>query len=326
MMHRVSGLKSEDSASVIVQYSLRPGRTAELLRALGDIEPSNSTFSGLIGTDVQLDPSGAAATVVWNFTSMDEARSWAQGDKLAAMATALSGALNSAPLSNVIVNPSSGTASTKVITTLVKPGNDAWFSDWQGRMAATEQAFPGYLGQRVQAPVPGVNPHWVTVLAFDTPASAAAWENSPERQALVEEAASRIEHFDIRPANSAFESWFAKTDGGGSPPPAWKLSAIVLLVLYPIVMLEFFTLNHLTQDDLKLTLPVGVFIGNAVSVAITGFLLIPFASKRLNWWLVPPVNDARRRTWQGGLLVLALYAVSVLIFWLLVRAFPWLQP
>lgn len=290
------------------------------------MEATQASVPGLTGMDIQLDPSGVAPTVVWSFASTEQARSWAQGADLAATTTALSGMLTAAPLSNVIVNPASGSASTKVITTLVKPGDDAWFSDWQGRMAATEQAFPGYLGQRVQAPVPGVNPHWVTVLAFDTPENAAAWENSPERAALVNESAPHIERFDIRPANSAFESWFAKTDGGGSPPPAWKLSAIVLLVLYPIVMLEFFTLNHLTQDDLKLALPVGVFIGNAVSVAITGFLLIPFASRLLNWWLVPPESDSRRRTWQGGLLVLGLYAVSVLVFWILVRALPWLQP
>ncbi|MEX1209469.1 MAG: hypothetical protein WEA35_01200, partial [Candidatus Nanopelagicales bacterium] len=178
---------------------------------------------------------------------------------------------------------------------------------------------------RVQAPVPGVNADWVAIVAFDAEDDLKRWEASPERQALIQESVPHIDRYDVRPATSAFESWFAKDDSGIKPPPAWKLSAIVLLVLYPIVMLEVFTLNHVTKA-LNMDPALGIFIGNFLSVAITGFLLIPWTSSLLNWWLVPPEALARKRTTQGGLLVAALYAISVVIFAALILRFPALLP
>jgi hypothetical protein len=51
---------------------------------------------------------------------------------------------------------------------------------------------------------------------------------------------------------------------------------IVLLTLYPIVMLEQMFLNPL-WDSLSLDMAEAIFIGNQLSVAATGFLLIPLA-------------------------------------------------
>ena len=67
---------------------------------------------------------------------------------------------------------------------------------------------------------------------------------------------------------------------------------------------------------------LGVFIGNAVSVAITGFLLIPWASKRLEWWLVPADSVKVRVARQGGLIVGCLYAISVMLFALIIWVVP----
>ena len=139
------------------------------------------------------------------------------------------------------------------------------------------------------------------------------------------ESTPHIERFAVRPANSAFESWFASSERGVKPPPGWKLSAIVLLVLYPIVMLEVFTLNHILKA-IGVETALSIFIGNAISVAITGFLLIPWASKLLNWWLVPPESSAAKRTAIGAGLVIGLYAVSVIIFAILIAVYPQLLP
>lgn len=94
---------------------------------------------------------------------------------------------------------------TSVITTRVKAGQDSWFAEWQGRIGAAQQQFPGYVGQRVQAPIPGVNADWVAIIAFDTSEHLRAWTDSPERKALVSESAPYIERYDVRTANSAFE-------------------------------------------------------------------------------------------------------------------------
>jgi antibiotic biosynthesis monooxygenase (ABM) superfamily enzyme len=314
------------SASFVVQYRLRAGASREFSRLFGDLTDSLSTAGGFEGTEVHFDAAGTSPTVVWRFATVDEARTWSKSATMETFERSLEPYSVSAPVHNVILNAGRSGAASTVITTRVKPGSDSWFADWQGRMGAAQQQFPGYVGQRVQAPVPGVNADWVAIVAFDSPEDLRVWTDSPERQALVTESEPYVERYYVRPADSAFESWFAKSDAGGKPPPGWKLSAIVLLVLYPIVMLEFFTLNHLTVDVLHLNPALGVFIGNAISVAITGFLLIPWASKLLNWWLVPPEVDASRRTRQGTLVVLGLYAISVIVFWVVVARFPQLMP
>lgn len=314
------------SASFVVQYRLRAGASREFSRLFGDLTDNLSTAGGFEGTEVHFDAAGTSPTVVWRFATVDEARTWSKSATMETFERSLEPYSVAKPVHNVLINPAPSTSASTVITTRVKKGSDTWFADWQGRMGAAQQQFPGYIGQRVQAPVPGTNNDWVAIVAFDSAEDLQRWEASPERQALVTESEPYVERYYVRPADSAFESWFAKSDAGGKPPPGWKLSAIVLLVLYPIVMLEFFTLNHLTVDVLHLNPALGVFIGNAISVAITGFLLIPWASKLLNWWLVPPEVDASRRTRQGTLVVLGFYAISVIVFWVVVARFPQLMP
>jgi hypothetical protein len=314
------------SASFVVQYRIQASHIGDFTRMVGELGPSAASAAGFLGTDLHLEPTGTSPTVVWRFANIEQARLWQSSPALASFETGLEGFSTAKPVHNVLVNAGGAGAASTVITTRVKPGSDSWFAEWQGRMGAAQQQFPGYVGQRVQAPVPGTNNDWVAIVAFETRADLERWETSPERKALVAESAPYVQRYDVRPADSAFESWFAKSDDGGKPPPGWKLSAIVLLVLYPIVMLEFFSVNHLTTDVLRLDPALGVFIGNAISVAITGFLLIPWASRLLQWWLVPPEAQASRRTWQGVAVVVGLYALSIAVFWLLIARFPQLMP
>ena len=314
------------SSSFVVQYAIQADRAGEFSRLVGELGASAAQAPGFLGTDVHLDPSGTSPTVVWRFTTVDAARAWQSSPAMSTFEQSLQPISTGKPVHNVLVNPAPASTASTVITTRVKPGSDAWYADWQGRMGAAQQKFPGYLGQRVQAPLPGTNNDWVAIVAFDTPENLKRWEDSSERATLVKESEPYVERFYVRPADSAFESWFAKNDGGGKPPPGWKLSSIVLLVLYPIVMLEFFTLNHLTVDVLHLNPALGVFIGNAISVAITGFILSPWASSLLNWWLVPPEAEAARRTRQGTVVVVGMYIVSIIVFWVIVARFPQLMP
>lgn len=315
-------------AMVVVQCQLKADRSADFAVLLSRMGEGLAGDPAFVELESHIDAAWREPALMWHFTSVEAAQTWSQSERLAAHLAAIEALSEARPVSNVIVDTAStpSGAATLVVTSRVAKENGPWFAEWQGRMAAAAQQFPGYLGQRVQAPLAGANPDWVTVMAFDSAADLHRWTTSPERTELVQQSAPYVERFDVRPARSAFESWFAKSEEGGSPPPAWKLSSIVLLVLYPIVMLEFFTVNHLTQDDLHLDPAIAVFIGNAISVAITGFLLIPWASRLLNWWLVPPLSEEKRRTRQGAILLLALYALSIVIFIVIIRLFPQVMP
>ena len=93
--------------------------------------------------------------------------------------------------------------------------------------------------------------------------------------------------------------------------PAWKQNMIVLLLLYPVVFLfGSFVQAPWLMGRLGLPFPVALFLGNVASVLLLNGL-VPWASKRLGWWL----NSVRPRvTFLGVALLLALYGVMIFAF------------
>jgi hypothetical protein len=89
---------------------------------------------------------------------------------------------------------------------------------------------------------------------------------------------------------------------------------VVLLMLFPIVMLELRFLTPLTR---RTDAVVGTFIGNALSVGLLTWPVMPVANRALDWWLRPRPRTARRITLLGTALLIAFYVVTILVFeWL----------
>jgi antibiotic biosynthesis monooxygenase (ABM) superfamily enzyme len=89
---------------------------------------------------------------------------------------------------------------------------------------------------------------------------------------------------------------------------------IVLLTLYPVVMLEQMFLNPLLHS---LGMAEAIFIGNLISVAALGQVLVPPANRAFDWWLRPISNGPQWTTAAGVRLIIGLYALSVSVFaWL----------
>ena len=84
----------------------------------------------------------------------------------------------------------------------------------------------------------------------------------------------------------------------------------MLLGLFPVVMLELkFLMPHLRGLG-----ALGTFIGNAISVAVTTWPLMPVAIKVFHGWLFPESAPRWVVAWSPVLL-LACYAIELLIFW-----------
>ncbi len=200
---------------------------------------------------------------------------------------------------------------TAVITNLVAPGKDADFRQWKNRIRAVQSTFPGYQGADVQPPIEGVNANWVTFLRFDTAENLRGWLDSPECAELTVDSEPIMEKAEYRMARTSFESWLPRSEQAQiNPPPNWKVSMIVLLVLYPIVMLEIvFLYPPLAAIGTGPT----TFIANAIGVTATGFLLVPWASNVLKKWLVPPADQERKTTIIGSVGIVAAYVVCVVL-------------
>src|SRR6266545_3090201 len=114
--------------------------------------------------------------------------------------------------------------------------------------------------------------------------------------------------------DTSFPGWAPTDPTSGQAPPNWKVTMLVLLGLYPIVCLEIlFLMKRLAQLGLKSAL--ASFVGNAISVALVAYVTMPYLVRWLNWWLLPKPGAPKSVHWKGTLVVFALYALSVAIFW-----------
>jgi len=199
---------------------------------------------------------------------------------------------------------------TEVITTDVKPGQDEAFRAWCEAIQACQGGFPGYAGTYVQAPSSDEQRYWTTLVRFATPRGLDAWLTSPERQALLRRS-QPIASWHSHRLPSPFAGWFPS--GPDQPaPPLWKQGMLVLLVLYPIVMLELRFLNPLL---VALAPAPATFIGNAISVALVTWPLMPVTVFCMGWWLDPAPRRPLRTTFFGLAVVVLLYALELLVLW-----------
>jgi antibiotic biosynthesis monooxygenase (ABM) superfamily enzyme len=202
-------------------------------------------------------------------------------------------------------------AVTEVITTTVAPGREAAFHDWAAAMQAAQARFPGYLGTLIQAPVAAALPFWTTLVRFASPAQLDNWLASPERAARLAVADPTVSSWRSHRLSSPFAGWFPSGPETAAPP-AWKQTALVLLVLFPVVMLEVRFLSPLLA---ALPMALATFIGNAISVAAVSWVLMRVAVLCLGWWLNPGQGARRQRMELAGAATLVLlYAIEILFF------------
>jgi len=201
---------------------------------------------------------------------------------------------------------------TEVITTRVRPEMKAAFLDWAARIQQAQAAFPGYRGMYLQSPSRHQE-FWTTLIRFATPGELDAWLASAARRRLVAESQSLVEGWSSRRLTQPFAGWFPAQEADGTPPN-WKQAMVVLLVLFPIVMLELRFLAPLTRG---LNSVVGTFVGNLISVGLLTWPVMPIANRALDWWLRPSGPMARWITRLGTALLIGLYIAEI-------SAFKWL--
>jgi len=209
---------------------------------------------------------------------------------------------------------------TAVISDRVKVGQESEYREWQKRMADVMSQQPGSIGWTVQEPVPGLQDDWVVMARFDSEANLARWLQSPTRAKLLVRAEGMIEHTKVKQTRTSVNGWFHFADGDRAPK-AWQQSALVLLVLYPVVVAESV---FLTPIIMNLIFSVQMFIGNTISVAVTGFVFIPIAAYFFRWWLQPQSSGLRKLA--GALLIVGLYAISIAAMGLLYQHVQFQSP
>lgn len=251
--------------------------------------------------------------MVQRFQTIEELRAWLDSGERRSLLDESGSLLEDAGTTNVIADSNAESSPqdmvTEIITVSVKPGMEEAYRAWVDRVRQVEARFAGYQGLQLQPPIPGVQENWVSLLRFDTADHLNGWLESEARREALREVEPFIEKREQQVA-TAFSGWFTFGDVPDQVVPSWKQSMIVLLMLYPIVMLELMFLSPLLRS---LGMAESTFIGNLISVAATGFILIPLALRVFEWWLLPSQN-ARWTTVVGVALIIGLYALCVAVF------------
>ena len=306
-------------ATAVTAVQVRQGEEGAFAGWLTELNKTISTFPGYISAVVipPVPPLQSDWVMVQRFQTIEQLRSWLDSEARRSLLDESASLLVDEGTTNVIQGSNTELSPqdmvTEIITVSVKPGMEEAYRDWVDRIRQVEARFPGYQGLQLQPPIPELQDNWVSLLRFDTAEHLNAWLESDARRDALREVEPFIDKREQQVA-TAFSGWFTFGDAPGQVPPSWKQSMIVLLTLYPIVMLEQMFLNPLLHSP---DMAEAIFIGNLLSVAATGFLLIPLALRAFEWWLLPMPNGPRRVTASGVALIVGLYALSIVVFALL---------
>jgi len=308
------------SVTVVTQTRVRPESADAFARWQDETSAVVAVFPGFLKQTVM--PPSPPAQVDWvilqRFASTETAVAWLNSDARLKRVQGAAPMLVGRDDIHIVQEGGAGVLPapvSAVISTRVKPGQEFAYRAWEQRIAAAQSKASGFQGYRFEPPVPGVQEDWLAIVRFDTEANLQAWLDSPERHKLLRDAEPFTEEFHARIARTGFDQWFPVPAAGQERPAAWKQNMLVLLMLYPVVFLfGFFVQTPLLTGRAGLPFAVALFCGNVVSVLILSYL-VPLVSNRFLWWLQPTSANRTRINIVGAVLVTALYAILVLVFW-----------
>ncbi|WP_395603702.1 antibiotic biosynthesis monooxygenase [Pseudomonas sp. B21128] len=133
--------------------------------------------------------------------------------------------------------PGAGETVTLIVKHRVKAGFEKPYEAWLRNIVRVAGLREGHLGvDVVRGKLAGLDAY-TCVLRFSSTEAMQLWLESPQRQALVDEAAPMLADGDQTEVAPINEFWFAPLADAASPPPRWKQAVITLLVILPHTLL-----------------------------------------------------------------------------------------
>lgn len=302
----------------ITKVRIRPECTKEFVDWQTRIHQLIAGIPGFVSLEISSNQENSKTvwSIVQRFNDADCYSNWkASGERQALLQELRKIAVNNG--SDSIQEDESGLPTlqagvTEMFVTEVSPDKEAAFQKWIAKIHKVEAQFPGFRGLYVQSPAQNGGKNWITFLKFDTPEHLENWLSSPERAQVLEESKPLIASLESHRVISPFSGWFSSLTSGGETVPLWKQTMVILLVLFPIIMFE---LKYLTPNLKGLNISLATFIGNAISVVLISWPMMPIAIHYLSWWLSPKGADTNRIAILGTAVVAALYLIEIALFW-----------
>jgi uncharacterized protein len=259
-------------------------------------------------------PDQDESVAVARFTTMEGLRIWRQSEEnralIAEAVPMVEGGLIMQLTGKAAIEYYVQHSATEVIITQIKPGNEDAYRAFADRIQKVQETFPGYMGSFVQPPH-HKETGWTTVLRFDSEENLEGWMSSPQRASLLKESEELITGFEAQKVDTSFPGWVPVSPVTGKPPNLWKTASLVLLTLFPVVMLE---LKFLNPNLRSLPPALATFIGNAISVLLTTYPLMPLAIRAFRPWLFPE-DQPRALVAAMPFVLVACYALEIALLW-----------
>jgi antibiotic biosynthesis monooxygenase (ABM) superfamily enzyme len=173
-----------------------------------------------------------------------------------------------------------------VVKHRVKPGFEVPYEAWLRNIVKVAGQNVGHLGVDV---VRGKNAGldtYTCVLRFCSTEAMQTWLDSPQRQALVEEAVPMLADGDQTEVNPVNEFWFTPQGETAAPAPRWKQAVVTLLVIFPHTLLVPLLWGPLLQLNAFLSsYVVATFLITLTIVLSVVYIFMPLATRLFAPWL-----------------------------------------
>jgi antibiotic biosynthesis monooxygenase (ABM) superfamily enzyme len=177
---------------------------------------------------------------------------------------------------------------TLIVKHRVKAGFEVPYEAWLRNIVKVAAQNVGHLGVDV---VRGKNAGldtYTCVLRFCSTEAMQNWLDSPQRQALVDEAAPMLADGDQTEVNPVNEFWFSPLAEAGTPPPRWKQAVVTLLVILPHTLLVPLLWGPLLRLNALLSnYVVATFLITLTIVLSVVYIFMPMATRLFAPWLSP---------------------------------------
>ncbi len=281
----MSASRSNDRSSptVIVSRRVVPGREAEFEAWMRRIRDAAFLAPGHVASEYQ--PPGPSHpdqwTVVYRFEDAATRSAWLESEARRTLIAEGADLVLGDPVEQVLaVDSTTGQPVTAVASVRLRPGAESRYRALHDELLERLEAFDGYLWSTFYEAVPGVQDDTVVVFAFEDRSSLDAWLVSEARTEVLDRMDDLVEGDRTLNVVGGFAGWFP--DNGGTSVKIWKQSAVVLLALFPTALV----LGSLKERFLPgLPWAPGVFLGNALGVAILSWILMPWLTRLLEPWL-----------------------------------------
>ena len=178
----------------------------------------------------------------------------------------------------------SGDPVTVVVRRKVRPGREAGYEAWLGRLTdGAAREFPGYLGAEFHRPGPGGA--YRSVFRFDSLAHLESFERSDFRARMLAEAAELFAADAAWDRMTGLEFWFDPPPGTRIPQPSPHRMALVLVA---VVFCLVLALNLMLGPVMTgWPLPLRLLFTVAIQVGLMTYVVMPWLTPRIARFVYP---------------------------------------